>query len=138
MLKFICFLSLSIISIHCSDSLTNYYEVLLDKEFSLRVGEIAVIIQEKLTIKFKSVEEDSRCPIDAVCVWAGNAAVSLELKDSQQDGQIVTLNTYLEPQNIEFSNLILALKELKPYPKTNEIINPKDYIVNLTVKKKEN
>lgn len=122
----------------CSDSLTNYHDVPLDKEFSLRVGESVIISKQGITIKFKSVEDDSRCPMDAICIWAGNAEVVLELKYSGRREQTVRLNTNLYPKNIKYSNLLIDLKDLTPYPKSDETINPDDYVVKLIVKKKEN
>ena len=49
--------------------------VLINREFSLGIGQTASVEGEKLFIKFKAVLEDSRCPINVVCVWAGNGKV---------------------------------------------------------------
>ena len=122
----------------CSDSLTNYNEVSLDKEFSLGVGESAIISQHGITIKFKWVDDDSRCPMDVLCIWAGNAVVVLELKESNRNEQSIKLNTFLNPKSIEYSDLIIELKELTPYPKSSEKISADDYVAKLIVKKKEN
>lgn len=138
MIKLKIILLLGFLSLSCSDSLTNYHEVSLDKEFNLGVGESAIISQHGVVIKFKTVEEDSRCPMDVLCFWAGNAVVVLELKDPDRNKQTIKLNTYLEPKNVEYSDLIIKLKALTPYPKSNEIINPDDYVAKLIVKKKEN
>jgi hypothetical protein len=137
-MKLITLLLISLIVFGCSDSLTNYHEVSLDEEFSLKVGESAIVSSAGITIKFKSVDEDSRCPIGLLCFWAGNAVVVLELKDSDRNKQTIKLNTYLEPKNVEYSNLIIDLKDLTPYPKSDEIIDPDDYVAKLIVKKKEN
>lgn len=138
MTKLKIILLLGIVSFNCSDSLTNYHEVSVDKEFNLGVGESAIISQHGVVIKFKTVEEDSRCPIPLACFVAGNAVVVLELKDSDRNKQTIKLNTYLEPKNVEYSNLIIDLKDLTPYPKSDEIIDPDDYVAKLIVKKKEN
>ncbi|NWF89615.1 MAG: hypothetical protein HXY50_09155 [Ignavibacteriaceae bacterium] len=129
---------LSFIFFCCSDSLTNYYEIELDKEFNLRVGESAVISGYGVCIKFDSVAEDSRCPSELVCIWAGNAKSVFELKNSSGKHQTIYLNTHLEPKQIEFSKLTFYLKELNPYPQKLEFIEQSDYVAKLVVKKKEN
>lgn len=138
MIKIKIIFLLGFVSLSCSDSLTNYHAIPLDKEFNLGVGESAIISQHGVVIKFKTVEEDSRCPIPLACFVAGNAVVVLELKDSDRNKQTIKLNTYLEPKNVEYSNLIIDLKDLTPYPKSDEIIDPDDYVAKLIVKKKEN
>ena len=85
-----------------------------------------------------AVTEDSRCPINAICVWEGNASVTLELKNSISDQLITRLNTNLDPKSIDFSGVIITLTELNPYPKSNESINPDDYVAKLIVKTGEN
>lgn len=123
--------------INCSDSSTNYNEVELYKEFNLRIGESAIIANQGFIIKFKSVDGDSRCPTGAICVWEGNATVVLELKNSNGDTLTSNLNTSLEPRAVEFSKLTVELKNLVPYPKLDETINPNDYDARLLVKNKE-
>jgi len=54
----------------CS-SATQSTEVLLDKEFSLSVGQTATLKSENMTIRFEGVTEDSRCPIGATCILGG-------------------------------------------------------------------
>ncbi len=34
------------------------------------------------TIKFTKLEEDSRCPPDVYCFWAGEVAVTIQLNDA--------------------------------------------------------
>lgn len=135
MVKTIILLSLSILLIECSDSSTNYNEVELDKEFNIKEGDSVIIFQERIVIKFKNVKDDSRCPKNAVCVWEGNAAVVLELKNSNGDTFTSILNTSIEPKEVKFSNFIIELKGLNPYPILDTAIVPKDYIVTLLVKK---
>jgi len=135
MKRFIFLLSLSLLVIRCSDSSTNYNEVELGKEFEIKVGDSAIISQQGIIIKFISVNNDSRCPTGAICVWEGNAVVALELKSSKGDTLASNLNTSLEPKEVEFSNLTILLKSLAPYPILDTIINSKDYAATLLVTK---
>lgn len=54
-------------------------EVPLDQDFELALGRTVSIAGTPQRVTFEAVPEDSRCPIDAVCVWAGNARVSLRV-----------------------------------------------------------
>jgi hypothetical protein len=51
----------------------------LDEEFSLSVGQRASIAGENLAIRFEEVLEDSRCPRDVVCIWAGRVTCMVEI-----------------------------------------------------------
>lgn len=44
----------------------------------LRRGTSA-ILPEGLKVAFDDVRSDSRCPMDAICVWAGDATVAVSL-----------------------------------------------------------
>lgn len=48
---------------------------------------------EDLTVTFLAVLKDSRCPINARCISAGNAKVLLRVKAGNQKPKIVSLNT---------------------------------------------
>src|SRR6267142_1883225 len=64
----------------------------LDREFKLKVGEQVALKRTHLRIKFVTVENDSRCPKDVTCVWAGNAAVRIQLSVGRRS-KTLTLNT---------------------------------------------
>src|SRR5213595_3393904 len=64
----------------------------LSREVKLNVGQKLTVPETSLRITFTAVENDSRCPADVTCVWAGNAAVKLELSGLGK-AKSVTLNT---------------------------------------------
>lgn len=119
--------------IDCSDTSTKYVEVELNKEFNIKAGDSAVLVDQGLVMKFILVADDSRCPIGAVCVWEGNAAAEFELRNSKGEQTTVKLNTNAEPKNMVFSGLVISLKNLSPHPKLDEIVNPSDYYAALLV-----
>lgn len=45
------------------------------------MGEEKSLQKEKLKIKFVDVPEDSRCPMNARCVWIGNARIKLKVNN---------------------------------------------------------
>jgi len=86
-----------------------------------------------LTIQFESVPEDSRCPLDVVCAWAGNGAVRLNLVSGAGSSTPSTLNTTLEPQSVVSQGVSIRLLELKPYPVHPGPHDPAAYIAVLQV-----
>lgn len=46
----------------------------------LPVGQTATFGRSDLDLRFKRVASDSRCPTGATCVWAGEAAVTVEAR----------------------------------------------------------
>ena len=111
-------------------------KVHLDKEFSLGIGQTASIEGEKLVIKFKSVLEDSRCPVNALCVWAGNGKVEFEILDIDGQTKTVILNTEDEPSATTLQEHKLTLISLNPPRIDGASISPGDYTVTLIVNKK--
>ena len=109
----------------------------LGREFNLKVGERVTIKGTKLRIRFVAVENDSRCPSDVTCVWAGNAAVRLEL-GSGRSSKMVTLNTSNSPSfvgEIEYQGYKVKLVGVSPYPRSDKKIAKRDYRATLLVSK---
>ena len=109
---------------------------LIGKEFSLGIGQTANIEGEKLVIKFKAVLEDSRCPVNVVCVWAGNGKVEFEILDIDGQNKTVTLNTEEEPRVTTLKGHNLKLISLNPPRIDGVSISPGDYSVKLLVERK--
>jgi hypothetical protein len=122
-------------SIGLSAALAGPAKVPIDKEFSLGIGQTASIEGEKLVIKFKAVLEDSRCPINVVCVWAGNGKVEFEIIDIDGQNKTVILNTEEEPVAATLKGHKLKLISLRP-PRIDGVqISPRDYSVTLRVER---
>jgi hypothetical protein len=49
----------------------------LGAPFTLRAGQEAAVAGTPLRLRFVGVPEDSRCPVDVVCFWEGDAEVHL-------------------------------------------------------------
>jgi hypothetical protein len=105
----------------------------VNKEFSLGIGQAISIDGKKLVIKFKAVLEDSRCPVNAVCVMAGNGKVELEVIDNNKLNKTVILNTEDKPGLLIIKGRTLKLVSLNP-PRINGVsISAGDYSVTLRV-----
>ena len=111
--------------------------VRLGREFKLKAGRQVTVKGTKLRIRFVAVENDSRCPSDVTCVWAGNAAVQLQL-GTGRGSKTVTLNTSKSPSfagETEYRGYKVKLVDLSPYPRSDRKIVRRDYTATLLVSK---
>lgn len=106
-------------------------ESLLDEEIQIKIGESVTLERGSLTIKFKSLVEDSRCPQGVVCIWEGNAEVILEVSKNE-----ITLNTALDPKEKVVGDYNIQLRDVIPYPKAGEELKPENYSIKIVVSKK--
>jgi hypothetical protein len=104
----------------------------LGEQFDVRVGETAYIADTRLSIRVNAVPEDSRCPRDAVCVWAGNARVSLTLRDGS-NADAVDLNSTLDPRSVTRRGYTVRLVDVQPLPTAGQPIAAQDYVIRLVV-----
>lgn len=68
----------------------------------------------KIKITFVRIEEDSRCPEDTTCVWAGNAKVKIKLAKGKKAARTFHLNSTLDPKVITFEGYDIAFVDLSP------------------------
>lgn len=95
----------------------------LPAEARLTVGERAQFDHGGMQVTLLSVSEDSRCPMNAMCVWAGRATVWLSVEvDGVQQGDVkVSLypgrqSTGPTDADAVFGRYVLSLVDLQPYP----------------------
>jgi len=109
----------------------------LGKNFTLKVNQTASIASEGLIIKLDGVTQDSRCPSDVVCVWAGEVQVKLLLSKGEKSGllQPVLGASAGNESEGEFEGYKIKLVSVEPYPVSTKQIAQSDYNVTLTVEK---
>jgi hypothetical protein len=100
----------------------------------LSPGGTARIGTSDVVVAFRRVEEDSRCPIDAVCVWAGDAAVLVELTTDRRTWSPATLHSFAEPKEVEYGSYVLRLVEVAPPNVSTKRTRPEEYVIALEVK----
>src|SRR6185436_17452777 len=101
------------------------------KDIELREGVLEINVQQcaagsiggtDLTLCVDSIPEDSRCPSDAVCIWAGRAVVKFSLRKDDQTYPFA-LSTLSMPASYKKDTTLLGIKielmNVYPYPKTN-------------------
>lgn len=108
-------------------------EVALDRDFELRSGESVTVSGAALVVRFVAVADDSRCPADAQCVWAGDATVRLMVRPERGSEQSVDLHTQLEPNETAFGGYRIRLRLLAPLPRAGQRVAPRDYVATLRV-----
>lgn len=120
------------LSLGCARSPTQSSALPLGQSFELRAGASA-ILQSGLTVAFERVTSDSRCPMDALCIWAGDAIVMVSL--SQAAAGQVQRELHTDPTGSEASYLAYSIKlvALAPYPRSDRQIRPEDYAATLIV-----
>jgi hypothetical protein len=80
-----------------------------------------------LRLSFLDVTGDSRCPIDVVCIWQGNAAVEIALGLGMGASHPVVLNTAEGTPSVELWGYRVTLLALLPAPRSGIRIPPEAY-----------
>jgi hypothetical protein len=86
---------------------------------TLRVmrGQSGTVDGGRLTIRFDSTSEDSRCRAGVQCVWAGDIAAILAVTAGASTARL-TLHTGLEPRRASVGAYAIELVTVTPYPGT--------------------
>ena len=101
--------------------------------FTLPLGKTAAVSGNGTRITFNRVTDDSRCPVDVVCVWAGDA--KLELTISRNSAPAETRVVSITPPNNELvsGDLRIRLVGLAPAPRQSEPSAGRAYVAQLVV-----
>ena len=102
------------------------------RPFDLRVGESALTTDD-LRIRFDIVRSDSRCPMDALCVRAGEAVIALTVGRVGEVPAGRELDTTTARSSTTFQNFTITLSSLQPYPQSASPMQPGDYIGSFVV-----
>jgi len=99
--------------------------------FDVKQGHTERIPGSSLKIKFLNVIEDSRCPKETQCIWAGNANVKFRVSNNRRT-KVFDLNTAKGAQSYSFDGYQIRLVKVLPTPVVNEHIRRGEYVVTLT------
>jgi hypothetical protein len=104
----------------------------LGQSFELRIGG-SVILVGGLRITFDHVRSDSRCPMNAFCVWSGDAVVGVSV--SQGSGATAARELHTDASGSAASYLTYSIKllTLAPSRRSDREIRPGDYVATLEV-----
>ncbi len=90
--------------------------------------------KSKLSIRFLELVEDSRCPTDVNCIWAGNAKIKIRVSKNGRSHEL-TLNTNGPNQAVPVEGYSITLVGLTPAPRSNIRINRNGYVATLSITK---
>jgi hypothetical protein len=121
--------------------------------FELRAGATANVASN-LTVTFVRVNSDSRCPMDALCVWAGEALITIALGQpaspafsqptespgvksgictAESNRAECVLATTASGSTASYGAQTIRLVQLAPYPGSATPIRPGEYVATLTI-----
>lgn len=101
------------------------------REIVLEYGDDIRLDGSVLRLTFGEILEDSRCPVDATCVWEGNGKVVVGIAAGMGPTHPLILNTSLDPLSVVWSGIRVTLLELTPAPHAETTIPSEDYAVRL-------
>jgi hypothetical protein len=114
----------------CDESVTGP-TVSLNSEFVLAPGGAATVDAASLTLQFKGVTGDSRCPADALCIQGGDAVVHITARADGRAREYELHTGSMAP--VRHDDLTIALVQLSPYPFSSKTIQPDEYRATLRV-----
>ena len=124
-----CFVLLAAVALAGCQSVTAVQH---DGTFALQVGDRARVNNGDFVLHFVAVPQDSRCPVDVQCVWAGDAAVRVELTSSGRTRQRdLHTNSTVGSVSAEHDGYVVELLDLTPVPRSGQVIEQGDYTARL-------
>lgn len=139
MIKYISIIVLLLMFSSCNKETQNgeNKSLVLKQKLELKVNEC--VSNNTISMCVDSVSSDSRCPMDVVCIWQGNAAVSVSftLNETVHHLTLNTGNTNSYPSDTTIQQFKISLTELAPYPVSTQTIGQNDYRISLMVDEME-
>ena len=111
-------------------------EAVLEREFKIKYGQELTVKGEGLRVTFASLLDDSRCPVNATCVWEGDAEILIGVRQANAEESQLALHTNQKfSQAGKYQQYVLRLVALDPYPRMDFEHKPGDYTATLLIKK---
>ncbi len=113
-------------------------EASLGSQFQIGLNESVSVKPGDIVLKLLDVPEDSRCPVDVVCIWAGKATTIVNVtKDGRDLGEfeLALIPSNNEEATVIFDGHTITLIRLDPKPRSTEPIDLSDYIATFLVDK---
>jgi hypothetical protein len=103
--------------------------------FELDFGTFKTSDDGLVKLSFDTIE-DSRCPLNVICVWEGQAEVTFKVTFSDEepaDLKLINRVGYPELGIDTLGNYIFTLEEVLPYPEEPNELDDEDYFVKMKV-----
>ncbi|HET9706289.1 MAG TPA: hypothetical protein VFP85_19745 [Vicinamibacterales bacterium] len=108
-------------------------DAVMGQPFEVRAGTTAEL-PDGIRLRFDSVLSDSRCPIDAICVRAGEAVIAITL--SKAGTVAAEFDVQTDPpdrRSAVYSGHSITLTALQPFPRSDRQFQPSDYVATFVV-----
>jgi len=105
----------------------------LNEPFTLAPGQTAVLAAESLSLTFEGVTEDGRCPVDMVCIVAGQATTAVHASQNGSADVTLSLTVPAVADGVPYAGFRVHAEELLPLPVSNVTTRPEDYRLRLLV-----
>jgi len=102
----------------------------LGAEVTLAPGATASVKATEMKVRFVAVTEDSRCPRDVTCIWAGEVKVTLEIQESPKVSSKVEI---IEGASTVAGPYHVTVVRVEPQPMSTARIAPQDYRATLKI-----
>jgi hypothetical protein len=86
-----------------------------------------------VSLRFDTVLEDSRCPMNAMCVWAGQAIVQVTVIESDRERRAEIRSDPPASRTARVGDLRLEWQQLEPYPVAGRPMTPSEYRLTVRV-----
>ena len=116
----------------CSGNPNQPGSIPLGQAFDLRAGATAAV-EGGLAMSFDRVVHDSRCAIDAICVWEGDAVLVVTLSSVAGPPASYEIHTQPLQSEVGHGSFLVKLTALSPYPRSNRPTNPEDFVATFKV-----
>lgn len=97
----------------------NFTNAQANRQIKVPIDRQKTVPGSKLTIKFASLLEDSRCPVGSNCIAAGQARIIINVSKSNGTAQTFELSTNSSAQSISFAGYQIKLIDLNAGAATN-------------------
>lgn len=110
----------------------------LNETFQLKMNEMQSNKTLKVMVSPEEVVEDSRCPKNTTCVWAGQVKIKFSLRDASEEARHFVL-TLRDDKPVEAMQVVdgytYQLMAVDPYPVEGSEVANEDYRITLLVRK---
>ena len=102
--------------------------------FTMKPGQTATV--QGVAVTFQQVVSDSRCPINALCVWAGEATVGVTVRGRGLEAHYELQLSPLDParRTVTHRDIVLEFQALQPHPVAGQPTDRDSYRATIEIR----
>jgi hypothetical protein len=131
LIKTSVFISFACVAVSCGGRLVA---PTLPAMFTLKPGQTASV--QGVVVTFRQVLSDSRCPINALCVWAGEATAEFSVRgrglEARYELQLTPLD--LGRRLVTHRDVVIEFQALQPHPVAGDPTEQDSYRATIEVR----